>query len=219
VPDDPPELNESSEYDADSAIALYGWLGRIEEVLATDERLWVTLSHEQFLAYTRSRWPVPSDEAKAIKSVRAHWFVGGGLGGLRRNSMARLWWAAHLTHAPWEDDQDGPEFSAYKPADGDPFVYTRVLFMNQNVYQALLEREFGSSRRVLIAMLEVIRRAPAMRATDAFSNALGKQVNLLSAFREISALPAATLVTTFEQLALRFQGLPNQDGPRESGRI
>ena len=205
VSDTLPELKSAGpECDAPSSVNLYRWLGRLEEVLATDERLWAALAHGHFAAYTRSRWPVPSDDSKAISSICSHWFVGGGLGGLRRNSVARLWWAAHLTYAPWEDELDGAEFGGLKPPDGDHFVYTRTLFKNQNVYQALVEREFGSSRRVLIAMLEVIRCDPKNRATDAFSNGLGKQVNLLSAFREIASLSVATLIKTFETLAARF---------------
>ena len=201
-----PVLESSgSDCDANASVALYRWLGSLEDVLATDERLWVALSHGPFSEYTRARWPVPPDGAKAIASVRSHWFVGGGLGGLRRNSVARLWWAAHLTYAPWEDKEDGGEFVDLKPSNGDPFTYTKILLRNQNVYQALLEREFGSSRRVLIAMLEVIGRDETNRATDAFSNALGKQVNLLAAFREISALPTQLLVNTFEAMAVGFE--------------
>lgn len=128
VPDMVPELQwVGPDCDAVSSIALYQWLGPLEEVLATDERLWVALTHGQFAQYTRLRWPLPVEGSKADASVLSHWFVGGGLGGLRRNSVARLWWAAHLTHAPWDDQADGGDFAALKPDDGDSFVYTRVL--------------------------------------------------------------------------------------------
>lgn len=64
--------------------------------LARDQRLWIYLTHTKLLDYTRKRWPLPADPDKAVKHIRAHFFVSGNRGLERNNSASRLWWMAHL---------------------------------------------------------------------------------------------------------------------------
>ncbi|QSQ11215.1 DUF6339 family protein [Myxococcus landrumensis] len=187
--------------DLDNSIRVYEWLGPLDEVTATDSRLWVHLTHTLFHHYSIERWPLPEEEDKAYRHISSHWFVQGrGLGALRRNSVARLWWAVHLTRAPWERDVSLGSFKST-----DPYVYTRVLLANQDVYQGLLERDFGVNLRTLTAMLEVIRRDPANRATSPFATAITKTVNLQSAYRELAMVPFEALVTSLEKTASEME--------------
>lgn len=75
--------------------------------LARDHRLWIYLTHTFLLDYTRKRWPLPADPKKAIKHIKAHFFVSGNRGLERNNSASRLWWMAHLCDrvdgVPFED--------------------------------------------------------------------------------------------------------------------
>lgn len=82
--------------EVDCCMKMYQSLDGISQYLARDERLWVYLSHTYLLAYTRVRWPIPSDDETAIKHVQAHFFCAGARGIERDNSASRLWWMASL---------------------------------------------------------------------------------------------------------------------------
>lgn len=190
--------------DFDNAKRVYDWLGPLEEIVATDTRLWITLTHRDLFGYVHWRWPPklenlddPKKRASSENHVVAHWFFkGGGLAGMRRNGVARLWWAAHLTHRPWAKDE---ELSALRT--DDDYEYTRVLLSNQDVYQGLIEREFAVNRRVLCAILAVIRKDEKTRCTSAYVTRLWVELNLLSRWRELPAIPVVDLVAQLEARA------------------
>lgn len=201
---DPPELvisvnsrRELASMDFEHALQVYSWIGPLSETEAREPRLWAWLAHVPFADYTRARWPIPTGNAvKARNSILDHWFVRGeGRASLRRHSIARLWWAVHLTQAPWEKDA---AFTSLR--SDDPHVYTRVLLGNQDVFTSTIEREFGSNRRILIALLEVIRRSN--RAPGPLVKWLAKEVNLACRYRELDILPIEELIGLLESLAV-----------------
>jgi hypothetical protein len=191
--------------DLDNAIHLHMWLGSLPETVASDQRLWITLTHREFFAYTKWRWPVQLVEGDAAKTaaaerhVIAHWFFkGAGLAAMRRNAVARLWWAAHLTCAPWEKDDQLQSFT-----NEDRYFFTRVLLSNQDIYQGLIEREFAVNRRILTALLALIARDVPGRANSPFITKLLVRLNLMARFRELTAIPATTLIDELDaQLVL-----------------
>ena len=71
-------------------------MGKLSPYMARDERLWIYLSHTAMLEYTRKRWPIPTDDEKAIQHIRNHIFIVGARGFERDNSASRLWWMAAL---------------------------------------------------------------------------------------------------------------------------
>lgn len=82
--------------DAKDAEIIYGGL-RFSPAVACDERLWSHLCHFLCLDYVRRRWPIPSEDEKAVSHVRRHFFVQNRGRGLERdNALSRLWWMAHL---------------------------------------------------------------------------------------------------------------------------
>jgi hypothetical protein len=199
--DDPPKLVVQESHsgrastDLEHAIQIYEWLGPLSETEARDKRLWAWVAHVPFADYTRARWPIPTGTKKIRSSILDHWFVRGeGRSSLRRHAVARLWWAVHLTRAPWEQD------SALRSlrSNDDPYVYTRVLLGNQEVFFHTLEREFGSDQRILIALLEVIRRAK--RPPTPVVKWLAKEVNLACRYRELDILPIVELISLMESL-------------------
>lgn len=183
----------SSEFE--HALKIYEWLGPLSETEARDPRLWAWMSHVPFADFTRARWPIPPDTKGARNSILDHWFVRGeGRSSLRRHAIARLWWAVHLTRAPWEQDE------ALLPLHAeDPYIYTRLLLGNQDVFFHTLEREFGSDRRILVALLEVIRRSS--RKPGPLVKWLAKEVNLACRYRELNLLPVEELISLMESLA------------------
>jgi hypothetical protein len=183
--------------DFENARKLHDWLGPLSETEARDARLWAWLAHVPFADYTRARWPIPAEPKGARNSIFDHWFVyHEGRASLRRHSIARLWWAVHLTRAPWENDD---ALSSLR--NDDPYIYSRLLIGNQEVFFHTLEREFGSNRRILIAMLEVIQRRRSRRAQTPLVKWLAKEVNLACRYRELDLLPIKELIEFMESLA------------------
>lgn len=177
---------ERASTDAQNAEITYAHIGNIKPVYASDPRIWAALTHDTCWEYARWRFPIPSDPQKARAFIRSHWLVAGhGLAALRRNALARLWWAAALTVAPWEKE---PAFSAYTKADR--FYYTKVLLASQQVYQDVVEREFGSNTYIRIAFLDSLERArPSVASLDELVKRASVRMTLLLEYRHIPTIP------------------------------
>jgi hypothetical protein len=186
-----PELDTEIESDVDNAIKLYEYFHNLDKTQASDKRLWIYLSHVTFREYTIGRWGIRTPEAelmasqdaqrRAINYIAEHWFLSGSSRSLRRHSIARLWWAAYLTVAPWEQDPD--YFSSLDTSDR--YIYTKILFSTQDIYQQTLERNLGRSNKLLIAILEYLRLNPGKREEV---RTIMKELNLALGYRQLSVL-------------------------------
>jgi hypothetical protein len=177
-------------HDAENAILIYGYLGPLTRTQAADARLWTTLAHTTFWGYTRARWG-EQDRQRLTSAVLRHWFVpeGAGKAALRTQSISRLWWAAHLTHAPWEQDA---ELSVFKTADR--FRFTRILLRRQQIYFDLIERNYGSDLRLRICVLDALdRHMPSLSWRDVLSREASKRLNLLLKNRQVGSLELDSL--------------------------
>lgn len=194
IPEKVPQLEPTVEADIDNAIKLYDFLQNLDKTQASDKRLWIYLSHVTFREYTMQRWPlkvtkedlVSNQEArrKAVSYIGERWFLSGNARSLRRHSIARLWWAAYLTVAPWEKD---PEyFSSLE--NTDRFVYTRALFSNQDIVQQILERKLGWSDKLLVVILEYLRQNPDFAQNRIAVRNLIKELNLVLGYRKLTIL-------------------------------
>ncbi len=74
----------------------YKGLPNISAYLARDQRLWAYLTHIVLLDYTRQRWQIPTDDARAIAHIKKHFFASGARGIERDNAISRLWWMAFI---------------------------------------------------------------------------------------------------------------------------
>ena len=174
-----------AERETANAIAVYTWLEQLTPAQAADGQLWTSLCHMEFPVYCKSRWTI------SPSSVRSHWFVEGiGLAGLRRNAIARLWWAAYLTLQPSRDSE-----LAFLRQD-EPWTFLKVMFSNQDVYQGLMERSFGSDYTVRICVLEVLRvvQQDGGVISSELVTKLLKEANLQSSFRELGVLTPEELL-------------------------
>lgn len=77
-------------------IRMFNALGSFSPYLARDPRLWVSLTHSELLPYSRTRWPIPEDNQKAVAHIRKHFFAVGSRGIERDNAASRLWWMAYI---------------------------------------------------------------------------------------------------------------------------
>lgn len=190
----------STSYDADHAILVHDYLPDLNRTQAADARLWMTLAHTTFWDYTRARWGV-KNRAKLRNSVLQHWFVprSGGKSALRRHAISGLWWAAHLTRAPWDQD---PALECFRSADR--FHFTRVLLSQKQIYFDVVERDFGSDLRLRICFLDALaKHMPSVSWKDGLSRSSSKQVNLLVKHRQIASTPIATLRALCDSIVAR----------------
>lgn len=153
VPEVLPELYMTNDArktkdDAKNAEIIHEYLGNLSRTQASDTRLWITLTHINFMQYCKDRWP--PKETNWESYIETHWFMkkGGGRASLSRNAISRLWWGAFLTVAPWEKDE-GLEFMR----SSDRYWLTKVLFSQAQLVQDLFEREFGSNKRLMAIFL------------------------------------------------------------------
>ena len=212
---DIPKLLPDKVKEADNAILLHQYLRNLDEIQASDKRLWASLSHVDFRDYVIKRWPLPftleeikEDQVKrdeCIRFVLTHWFISSENDrSLRRNALARLWWAAHLTRAPWEKD---PEYFGHLKNENE-YVYTQTLLIQENVYSELMERHYGRFSRILITILEFLRQHPEFEGRKYF-RPLQKELNLQSGFRRIALLPYKELFSLIEEIAGEVRAMPS----------
>jgi hypothetical protein len=207
VPDLKAPEDDPVSADLDNAIALHGYYNTIDEVQASDPRFWTYLSHVQFRKYALARWGYTGtfkelkDEAEKTKATTyflEHWFVvNRNDRDLRRHALARLWWAAYLTYAPWKTD---PEFFADLEND-DLYYYTRVLLSTQDIYQQVLERAMGRSNRILISVLDFLGKNKEFAQSRENIRSLMKELNLAYGTKKIIALDRASLAKLIEKIA------------------
>jgi hypothetical protein len=192
--------------DIDNAIALYEYYRNLDETQASDPRLWTYLSHIEFRKYCLVRWGLggsPKDlndeqlKQKAIRYIYEHWFISGNDRDLRRHAIARLWWAAYLTFSPWGKD---PEFfSDLKKKD--PYYYTKILLLTQDIYQQVLERALGRSNRILISVLDYLGNNRKFAQSREKIRSLMKELNLAYGTKKLIVLDRQSLKTLIEHLA------------------
>jgi Family of unknown function (DUF6339) len=200
VPDNPPELivgGSRADEEAENAIKVFEYLGSLDRTQAADPRLWTTLTHTTFWRYCRKRWPAGKQGPAYILE---HWFEkrGGGLGALRRNAISRLWWAANLTVAPWESDAELTHLRS-----SDRYRFTRVLLSQAQIFQDVIEREFGSNQRLRTLLLSSLERhLPSVSNKDNLSKATSTQLLLVLKNRHVDALPLAEAERVIDSIVL-----------------
>lgn len=201
-----PEGSERTLYDFENAKKIYEAYRSINETQASDPRLWAYLSHITFRKYTMARWPFEirkassvQDKEQAKRFLLAHWFSSGNDRALRRHSLARLWWATHLTYAPWERDEK--YFSDL--ADGNPYKFTKTLLATQDIFQQALERGLGRNYRLLISVLEYVSEHPDISRQKMRS--LMIELNLILPVRNISMLPREELKEQILRIGSRIE--------------
>ena len=192
--------------DLDNSIILHEFYKGIDETQASDPRLWAYLSHREFRKYSLARWGISGeykdlkteeDKQRAINQLLDHWFVSSNDRDLRRHAIARLWWAAHLTYAPWERDSEF--FGDLK--NKDPYYYTRVLLLTQDIYQQVLERAMGRSNRILISVLDYLDKNNDFAKLRDNVRGLMKGLNLVYGTKKIITLDRSNLISLIERIA------------------
>jgi hypothetical protein len=131
-------LNPSPEKDLENSIKIYDALKDLDRVQANDKRLWLTLTHTLFFEYTKRRWDIRNADSDK-KLIRRFYFEGSSLEARMRNSISRLWWSAKITYDESRDDH---------------YELTKLLWSRQDIYQNIVERNYGTYDGVVTGLLE-----------------------------------------------------------------
>jgi hypothetical protein len=174
--------------EVENCVLIYQALGSISHYLARDERLWVLLTHTLMLDYTRSRWPIPEDNERAIKHIKTHFFCVGARGIERDNAASRLWWLASLCSRVKEIS----------------FEEALTCFLHQSDVRAnMVERPTTSQNvKVFSAILKKLNESyksnKALFERERFRSIM-KELNLIGGVRLLAALPEISISQILDQ--------------------
>ena len=107
---------------------------------ATDKRIWWWLTVRDVPEIVRARWA--TGEPLRLSAERM-------LGPLNRNALARLWWGAQMVQQL--DDED---------------KYTRMMFRNQDLFEAVIGRSLGRYPQALQVILDELSPLNGERARE-----------------------------------------------------
>jgi len=190
---DPPPLTGtegSASEDFNASRRVFQWLADLTPVQASDERLWVYLTHRVYPEYVHARWGSALDgSTQPTARVEDRWFFRGeGVATFVRNGLSRLWWFGYLT---------------YDRGLGDHFEFTEILLGLQEIQVAMLERRFGRSRNVLRAILEILKRSNRLEEVPRRGGVIqgwAKDINTYGGAFILDALPQDRLLFVFQRL-------------------
>lgn len=196
ISSDAPVLSASTESDAENAIKVYEYLHSLDDSSACDERVWSYMTHVTFREHMIGRWPVDLDKAdRAVVSVKDHWFYGQR--GLVRNGIARLWWGARASVAPWEEDEDVEFYDAIDKTDR--YRYTKLLFSKSVIYQQIMEREQIRPPKIRVALFEYMY--DKQDTTKEEINSIAKRIDMASSYKQLDSLGYGQLRDLIEEFA------------------
>ena len=166
---------------------------------ARDERLWAHLCHGPLLEYSRKRWPIPTDDEKAVASIRSHFFAANKRNLEARNAVSRLYWlaliASRVKNLPIKE------------------VLSLILH-KQDVRQNVIERPTVlQAEAILIAVIESLE---ASKASDeklyerANFRELQERLNEYCGHIFVESLPNATVKTIVGEMVADILS-PNEE--------
>ena len=113
-------------------------LPELDDLAATDERLWVTLALRNFKEYSVARWPLNESKADTSKYFKDHWFAHGTRERLGRHSISRLWWYQRICARIDEESLEST---------------LELLLFNSDYRSSMLERNTTSAVTKIVACI------------------------------------------------------------------
>lgn len=168
-------------FDFENTKTLYSAMKKLSISEATDERLWVHLTHVVFWDYMRKRWSVTDETSETVIRER-YFFTSNRDRSLIRNGLARLWWYGYVS---------------YDETRADPFELTKILLEKSDLTQNLLERSLSRNSTLTRAILSVL--AEREKANKPFISReefrqLSKYINFLGGVTILDALSLEDLM-------------------------
>ena len=184
----------TSESDAKNAYTVFGAMKNLSPHQATDERLWVYLSHTECKTYATNRWlsdKKPADGRK-IKREVSHFFVPSKSrirNIFRSNAVSRLWWLGYLAH---------------QVAPDDPKQFLEIILYRQDVANQILTRSTTANRLILTSIYEVLKedwgKDRKLLQRSEFRNWMSK-INIYGGVVLLDALNAVQMKNTIQRFS------------------
>lgn len=136
-----------SKNDYENSKLLYTALKDLNQVQASDFRLWAYMTHCTYWEYMNKRWPIDTedpefeDDIKDVNKIGRRYFFEDKP--FVRNGIARLWWSAYLTF-----DEENPN---------NKFEYTEYFLSKQDIFASSTERTLARNRVLLLAALKELK--------------------------------------------------------------
>lgn len=183
---------EKSKDDINNCIRVYDALKYLPPSVAADPRLWSYLCHETFYEYMVKRWPIE----KGADTVNERYFTtSGGARTRYRNGISRLWWIPHLTY---DENLD------------DPYSLTRVILRRQDDMENFMGRNLNLNRKVLHAMLHVLKDKNIEEYSRNVLRDLLEDINKIGGVSVLDALPEEKLIALFSRKYAEHVALNNK---------
>ena len=136
--------------DAENAIKIHMAFNQLLPIHARDEKLWTYLTHTKGYEYMKSRWNVDSEDEKLSRIESRYFFQGKTDNKIKsstipyvRNGLSRLWWAGYIV---------------YDKNNQNPYEYINELFVSQDFFVGLCERDIAKNKRLVMVILKCIRK-------------------------------------------------------------
>lgn len=138
------KLFNDGKKDFNNAILLYESLKNLTPFQAINTKLWTYLTHVTFYDYMVQRWNIDDKEMtdKTLSRIKERYLCTNSRRGLLRNGISRLWWATYLS---------------YDPNAKDHYMYTKILFSEEELFTGLLEREISMCKPLVLGVLKCLK--------------------------------------------------------------
>ena len=187
-------------FDAKNAVILHSAMKDLLPIQAREEKLWSYLTHTKYLNYMVNRWPMKKDVERGKNSSRiaSRYFFQGktenkiktGTVPYVRNGLSRLWWAGYIVY--------DEEFE-------NPYEYIDELFVSQDMFVGLCEREIAKNKPMVTAILKSIRKFEIKNIpnnTELVRNIL-KDINMSAGLTMYDALSSEEIQKIVENIFSR----------------
>lgn len=145
-------------YDLENTIYIYELLKELTPLEASDERIWVGMSHSKYgMEYIKDRWDI-TEETK-IGVIKDRYFSN-----YKRNTFARLWWYGYIS---------------YNKKYEDPYKLTKILLKNQDIAFTILDSGYTNNKELFQRFLEVISEMPKYPSRDCLRT-VSKEISRMS---------------------------------------
>lgn len=92
------DMISKGKMDLENIKILYENMKMISDSQASDERLWVGLTHGKFYDFVRKRWEYDEKGMEKEGIIKSRFFITKSSRGMMRNTLSKLWWAGRFTY-------------------------------------------------------------------------------------------------------------------------
>ena len=168
--------------DATNSKIVYEAMKNLLPIHAREEKIWAYLTHTLGYEYMQTRWGIANTKNPESRINSRYFFQGKTKNVIAtttvpyvRNGLARLWWAGYIV---------------YDETLENPYEYINELFVSQDLFVGLCERDIAKNKDVVTAILKCVRKydiSSLDKNTILVRNIL-KQINLQAGMVILDAL-------------------------------